>query len=150
MGVTGTASFFATFPSESSFVPTALHLDPHSDGQEMGLPFRINASHLTYLSVRIPWLNLILSLAWNSTEEWVSNANAFFNEFVTVAILIVLILAIGDSTNVPPPAGLNPIILMFMITALGLSLGIQTSCESSYGVVQRSAEEGRVGLAQRC
>lgn len=59
--------------------------------------------------------------------DYVSNANAFFQEFVNVALLLILILAIGDADNVPPPAGLNPIIIMFMIMAIGLSLGLQSA-----------------------
>lgn len=59
--------------------------------------------------------------------DYVSNVNAFFQEFVNVALLLILILAIGDADNVPPPAGLNPIIIMFMIMAIGLSLGLQSS-----------------------
>lgn len=58
--------------------------------------------------------------------EYLSNANAFFNEAVAVAVLVVLVLAIGDATNVPPPAGLNPLILMFTVVAIGLALGSQT------------------------
>lgn len=44
-----------------------------------------------------------------------------------MALLIILVLAIGDADNVPPPAGLNPIIIMFMVMAIGLGFGIQTA-----------------------
>lgn len=60
-------------------------------------------------------------------NAYVSNANAFFNEFTDTTILLVLVLAIGDVNGVPPPAGLNPLVLMFTITAIMLSLGVQTS-----------------------
>ena len=45
---------------------------------------------------------------------------------MAVAVLVILVLAIGDATNVPPPAGLNPLILMFTVIAIGLALGNQT------------------------
>ena len=43
----------------------------------------------------------------------------------------MVIFAIGDASNTPPPDGLNPIVLLFLITGIGLALGAQTACASS-------------------
>jgi len=54
-------------------------------------------------------------------------ANAFFNEFLDTAILIMTIFAIGDSNNTPPPDGMAPIVLLFLILGIGAALGSQTA-----------------------
>ena len=41
---------------------------------------------------------------------------------------MMVIFAIGDASNTPPPDGLNPIVLLFLITGIGLALGCQTAC----------------------
>ncbi|KIS70778.1 uncharacterized protein UMAG_10452 [Mycosarcoma maydis] len=53
--------------------------------------------------------------------------SAFYNEFFASAILLIVILAIGDSSNTPPPDGLAPLVLLWLIWGLGACLGWQTA-----------------------
>jgi hypothetical protein len=43
------------------------------------------------------------------------------------AILLIVILAIGDSSNAPPTEGMSPLILMWTVTGIGATLGWQTA-----------------------
>jgi aquaglyceroporin related protein len=56
-----------------------------------------------------------------------TDANAFFQEFVDTAILLITVLAISDSNNAAPPDGLNPLVLLFLIVGLGACMGMQTA-----------------------
>ena len=38
----------------------------------------------------------------------------------------MVIFAIGDSNNTPPPDGMAPLILLFLIVGIGAALGSQT------------------------
>jgi len=58
---------------------------------------------------------------------YVSIAQGFFNEFLDTAILIIVVFAIGDSNNTPPPDGVNPLVLLSLITGIGAALGSQTA-----------------------
>ncbi|KAJ1592881.1 hypothetical protein NDA11_002744 [Ustilago hordei] len=53
--------------------------------------------------------------------------SAFYNEFFASAILLIVILAIGDSSNTPPPDGMAPLVLLWLIWGLGACLGWQTA-----------------------
>ncbi|CDS82379.1 related to channel protein [Sporisorium scitamineum] len=53
--------------------------------------------------------------------------SAFYNEFFASTILLIVILAIGDSSNTPPPDGLAPLVLLWLIWGLGACLGWQTA-----------------------
>ncbi|KAJ9477996.1 Aquaglycerol porin AQY3 [Pseudozyma hubeiensis] len=53
--------------------------------------------------------------------------SAFYNEFFASAILLIVILAIGDSSNTPPPDGLAPLVLLWLVWGLGACLGWQTA-----------------------
>ncbi|SJX62038.1 related to channel protein [Sporisorium reilianum f. sp. reilianum] len=53
--------------------------------------------------------------------------SAFYNEFFASTILLIVILAIGDSSNTPPPDGLAPLVLLWLIWSLGACLGWQTA-----------------------
>lgn len=59
--------------------------------------------------------------------EYVTDATAFFQEFVDTAILLIVVLAISDSNNASPPDGLNPLVLFLLITGIGAALGMQTA-----------------------
>jgi len=59
--------------------------------------------------------------------EYVSDANAFFQEFVDSTVLLMVVLAISDSNNASPPDGLNPLVLFLLITGIGAALGMQTA-----------------------
>lgn len=53
--------------------------------------------------------------------------SAFYNEFFASGILLIVILAIGDSSNTPPPDGLAPLVLLWLVWGLGACLGWQTA-----------------------
>ncbi|SNX82913.1 related to channel protein [Melanopsichium pennsylvanicum] len=53
--------------------------------------------------------------------------SAFYNEFFASTILLIVILAIGDSSNTPPPDGLAPLVLLWLVWGLGACLGWQTA-----------------------
>ena len=55
-----------------------------------------------------------------------TNVSAFFDEFVGATILMVVVLAINDKKNGPPPAGLAPLVLFFLVLGIGNAFGMQT------------------------
>ncbi|KAI9369678.1 aquaporin-like protein [Aspergillus egyptiacus] len=59
-------------------------------------------------------------------KEFVNPASAFFTEFVGTAILVGVIMALGDDTNAPPGAGMQAFIIGILIGVLILSLGYTT------------------------
>ncbi|KAL4938259.1 hypothetical protein BDV06DRAFT_58201 [Aspergillus oleicola] len=59
-------------------------------------------------------------------KEFVNPPVAFFTEFVGSAILIGVIMALGDDSNAPPGAGMQAFIIGIVITVLILSLGYTT------------------------
>ncbi|KAK9898544.1 aquaporin [Cystobasidium minutum MCA 4210] len=59
--------------------------------------------------------------------DYVTDANAFFQEFINTAILLITVLAISDSNNAAPPDGLNPLVLLFLIVGIGACFGMQTA-----------------------
>ncbi|UZJ54375.1 hypothetical protein CBS101457_003695 [Exobasidium rhododendri] len=50
-----------------------------------------------------------------------------YNEIYATAILLIVVLAIGDSSNAPPTEGMAPIVLLWTITGIGATLGWQTA-----------------------
>lgn len=58
--------------------------------------------------------------------DYMTNISAFFSEFLTSAVLMCMVLAFGDSSNMPVPAGLSPLALFVLILGIGISLGMQT------------------------
>ncbi|KAJ7244983.1 aquaporin [Mycena haematopus] len=61
---------------------------------------------------------------------YMTAVSCFFDEFLGTAVLMVVVLAINDTRNCPPPAGLAPLILFLLILGIGVSLGMQTG----YGI----------------
>ena len=55
-----------------------------------------------------------------------TNVSCFFSEFLATAVLIIVIHAMNDKRNTPPPAGLAPLVLFFLILGIGASLGMET------------------------
>ncbi|PWN52300.1 aquaporin [Violaceomyces palustris] len=53
--------------------------------------------------------------------------SSFYNEIYASAVLLIVILAIGDSSNTPPPDGMAPIVLLWLIVGIGATLGWQTA-----------------------
>ena len=59
-------------------------------------------------------------------RSFVGTFGAFADEFVGTALLVGLILAIVDGRNQPVQANLNPLIIGFLIVAIGASFGANT------------------------
>lgn len=55
-----------------------------------------------------------------------TNVSCFFDEFLGTAILLICVLAFTDRSNGPPPAGLVPLTLFFLVLGIGAALGFQT------------------------
>ncbi|KAG8703371.1 hypothetical protein FRC09_004196 [Ceratobasidium sp. 395] len=52
---------------------------------------------------------------------------AFFQELLATALLVVMVLAATDRHNSPPPKGLVPLILLIAILGISACFGMQTS-----------------------
>ncbi len=59
-------------------------------------------------------------------KAFVGTFGAFCDEFVGTALLIGLLFAIVDARNQPVQANLNPMIIGFLIVAIGASFGLNT------------------------
>src|SRR5947208_2930348 len=59
-------------------------------------------------------------------KGFVGTFGAFGDEFLGTALLVGLILAIVDGRNQPVQANLNPLIIGFLIVAIGASFGLNT------------------------
>ncbi|KAI0058267.1 aquaporin [Artomyces pyxidatus] len=53
-------------------------------------------------------------------------ANAFFDEFIGAFILLMVVFAISDKRNGPPPPGLVPLAIFIVILGIGAAFGMQT------------------------
>ncbi|KAL0960971.1 hypothetical protein HGRIS_005968 [Hohenbuehelia grisea] len=58
--------------------------------------------------------------------DYLTAVSCFFSEVLATAVLLIVVLAIGDKKNCPPPAGLVPLVLFLLILGIGASLGMQT------------------------
>jgi glycerol uptake facilitator protein len=63
---------------------------------------------------------------YTSPKPFVGVFGAFCDEFVGTALLIALIFAITDGRNQPVQGNLNPLIIGFLIVAIGASFGLNT------------------------
>ncbi|KAJ7134840.1 major intrinsic protein superfamily membrane channel protein [Mycena epipterygia] len=59
--------------------------------------------------------------------DYMTPVSCFFSEFLTTAVLVIVLLAISDQKNCPPPAGLAPLALFILILGIGACLGMETS-----------------------
>jgi len=59
-------------------------------------------------------------------RDFVGIFGAFGDEFIGTALLVGLILAIVDGRNQPVQSNLNPLIIGFLIVAIGASFGLNT------------------------
>ncbi|KAJ7062365.1 aquaporin [Mycena amicta] len=57
---------------------------------------------------------------------YMTDAACFFSEFLGTAVLLVMVLAINDNKNLPPPNGLAPLCIFLLILGIGASLGMET------------------------
>jgi aquaglyceroporin related protein, other eukaryote len=55
-----------------------------------------------------------------------TNIRCFFQEFLGAFILLLFVCAITDQNNGPPPPGMIPLGLFFVICVIGAGLGMQT------------------------
>lgn len=55
-----------------------------------------------------------------------TNVSSFFSEFLATAVLVIAVFAMTDQKNLPPPTGLAPLLLFFLVLGLGMSLGMET------------------------
>lgn len=63
---------------------------------------------------------------YTSKKAFVGGFGAFGDEFIGTALLTGLILAIVDGRNQPVQANLNPLIIGFLIVAIGASFGLNS------------------------
>jgi len=63
---------------------------------------------------------------YTSPKAFVGTFGAFGDEFIGTALLVGLIFAIVDVRNQPVQANLNPLIIGFLIVAIGASFGLNT------------------------
>ncbi|HLX40078.1 MAG TPA: MIP/aquaporin family protein, partial [Ktedonobacteraceae bacterium] len=63
---------------------------------------------------------------YTSPKAFVGTFGAFGDEFIGSALLVGLIFAIVDGRNQPVQANLNPLIIGFLIVAIGASFGLNT------------------------
>lgn len=55
-----------------------------------------------------------------------TNVSCFFDEYLGTALLVIVVLAVLDRHNGPPPAGLVPLCLFIVIYGIGAAIGMQT------------------------
>ncbi|KIM89462.1 hypothetical protein PILCRDRAFT_813403 [Piloderma croceum F 1598] len=58
---------------------------------------------------------------------YMTSVSCFFSEFMATAVLLMIVMAITDKRNGPPPAGLVPLALFITILGIGASIGMETS-----------------------
>lgn len=55
-----------------------------------------------------------------------TSVSCFFDEFLGTCVLVMIVFAVTDKNNGPPPAGLVPLCLFIAIFGIGASIGMQT------------------------
>ena len=63
---------------------------------------------------------------YTSPKAFVGTFGAFGDEFLGTALLLFMILSIVDARNQPVQGNLNPLIIGFLIVAIGASFGLNT------------------------
>lgn len=63
---------------------------------------------------------------YTQPKDWISNSTAFFTEMLGTAVIGCSILALGDSSNSPPGAGMHAFIIGLLTTTVTMSLGFST------------------------
>ncbi|KAF8171927.1 aquaporin-like protein [Mycena galopus ATCC 62051] len=88
--------------------------------------------------------------------DYMTAVSCFFDEFIGTAVLMVVVLAINDKKNCPPPAGLAPLVRpLCPHSGIGASLGMQTGYAinpraiSVHGTIFIVASEHRSELNSR-
>jgi aquaglyceroporin related protein len=60
-------------------------------------------------------------------QNYLPASACFFSEFLGAALLVMVIFAVLDKRNGPPPAGLVPLVLFILFIGLGACLGMNTA-----------------------
>ncbi|KAF2169535.1 hypothetical protein M409DRAFT_19948 [Zasmidium cellare ATCC 36951] len=63
---------------------------------------------------------------YTQPKDWVSNSTAFFTEMLGTAVIGCSIMALGDSHNSPPGAGMHAFIIGLLTTTVTMALGFST------------------------
>ncbi|KAI0269804.1 aquaporin [Gloeopeniophorella convolvens] len=58
--------------------------------------------------------------------DYMPSANCFFDEFIGAFILLMVVFAVSDKRNGPPPPGLVPLVIFIVILGVGAAFGMQT------------------------
>ncbi|EIN12530.1 aquaporin [Punctularia strigosozonata HHB-11173 SS5] len=67
------------------------------------------------------------SLFATYAADYMTSVSCFFDEFIGTVVLVIVVLAISDKTNGPPPPGLNALVLFILILGIGAALGMETA-----------------------
>ncbi|KAH8106648.1 major intrinsic protein superfamily membrane channel protein [Phellopilus nigrolimitatus] len=57
---------------------------------------------------------------------YMTNVSAFWDEFLGTFLLVMVLLAVTDRRNGPPPAGLVPLVLFLVVFGVAMAFGAQT------------------------
>jgi len=60
-------------------------------------------------------------------QDYLPSAACFFSEFLGAALLVMVLFAVLDKNNGPPPSGLVPLVLFILFIGLGACLGMDTA-----------------------
>lgn len=88
--------------------------------------YGIYYSSITQYLLLNPDTAIINCFVTNARVAWVGPATAFFNEFLGTALMTITVLALGDDQNAPPGAGMNSLIIGFVITCQTMCFAYQT------------------------
>lgn len=64
---------------------------------------------------------------FTNPKSYVTWRNAFFDEFIGASMLVGCLMALLDDSNSPPTNGMTALIVGFLVAAIGMALGYQTS-----------------------
>ncbi|KAI1865348.1 uncharacterized protein JN550_008396 [Neoarthrinium moseri] len=70
-----------------------------------------------------PTLELSSQALLSTPQSWVSPGNAFLNQCVGSAIMMIAVFALGDDQNNPPGAGMHAFVLGLLVTTLKFTMG---------------------------
>jgi aquaglyceroporin related protein len=60
-------------------------------------------------------------------QDYLPASACFFSEYLGTALLVMVLFAVLDKRNGPPPAGLVPLVLFILFIGLGACLGMDTA-----------------------
>ncbi|PPJ57797.1 hypothetical protein CBER1_00131 [Cercospora berteroae] len=63
---------------------------------------------------------------YSQPKDWISNSTAFFTEMLGTAVFGCAIMALGDSHNSPPGAGMHAFIIGLLSTTVSMALAFST------------------------